>query len=362
MGVTAAPTVLVTGATGYLGRQLLTTLAQAGIPAAALVRDQRSWEALPWKHEAGNAFVVEGGLFDSEGWAATPQLASVKTIIHTAAQVHHSRHDAESMAHTNVEGTRQMVRVAHKLGARLVFVSSSGTVGCFKYADLRADEDAPFATKPVAQWPYYASKIAAETQARALATKLGVSLVIVRPPVLLGPNDHRFRSTGYVLKVLKQSLPGVPRGGIHFTDIRDAAAAMVRLHEMPNPRPVYHLPGTSISLTQFVRDIAEVAGIHPIERPIPRLVLQAAASVGHGAAHIVRAKAPTWLPDPVVAEMAGYHWGLSTLWSHRELGYAPRTGRQTLLDTVVWLRANHPALLADAAAARAQGVVATAHS
>ena len=44
-------------------------------------------------------------------------------------------------------------------------------------------------------------------------------------------------------------------------------------------------------------------------------------------------------PDPVVLEMACCFWGLASLFAH-ELGYAPRPGRQTLCDTVDWLRAN----------------------
>lgn len=50
------------------------------------------------------------------------------------------------------------------------------------------------------------------------------------------------------------------------------------------------------------------------------------------------------LPDPVVLEMATCHWGLSTLWSHKELDYRPRAPRQTLVDTVHFIRAECPEL------------------
>ena len=51
-------------------------------------------------------------------------------------------------------------------GWRVVFVSTSGTVGCFGTAEESADEDAPFCEDAVRRWPYYHSKLCAEREAR----------------------------------------------------------------------------------------------------------------------------------------------------------------------------------------------------
>ena len=109
---------------------------------------------------------------------------------------------------------------------RLVLVSTSGTVGCSRDPESRPDEEAPWCESTVARWPYYRSKLEAERPARALAEALGVELVVLRPPALLGPGDHRFRSTSSVLRALRRRLPFVVRGGMHFADIRDAARAL----------------------------------------------------------------------------------------------------------------------------------------
>ena len=79
------------------------------------------------------------------------------------------------------------IREAAERGCRLVFVSTSGTVGCFRDPAGSADEASPFCEAEVGGWPYYRSKIDAEREARRLADQLGVRLVIMRPPVLLGP-------------------------------------------------------------------------------------------------------------------------------------------------------------------------------
>jgi dihydroflavonol-4-reductase len=329
-----AARALVTGATGYLGRHLLGALRQSGISAAALVRQQAAWAALPWRAEVGDISVIEGSPLVPQAFLSDSRLSAVKTIFHTAGIVHHSRSPHAEMQALNVGGTLQMVHAAKALGARLVFVSSSGTVGCFPFPDMTADEDAPFAERLVARWPYYASKIRAEREARRLADQLGVELVIVRPPVLLGPDDHRRRSTGYVQKVLDGKIPAVPQGGMHFTDVRDTASALARLAELPNARAVYHLPGTASSLNEFFDMVIDVSGAAFVRRPLPRWAALCLAKVAS-----VSPRRPSFVPDPVVLEMSTCYWGLSSLFA-RELGYAPRPGRQTLSDTVAWLRAN----------------------
>jgi dihydroflavonol-4-reductase len=339
------PRALVTGATGYLGRHLLKALHTKGVGSAVLVRKQSAWDTQTWLREAGDVAVLEGSPLATDRFRDDPRLRGVRTIFHTAGIVSHSRTAPEEMLTFNVEGTLGMVRLAKALGARLVFVSSSGTVGCFPFEDMSADEDSPYAEPLVSSWPYYASKIRAERDARRLAEHLGVELVTARPPVLLGPDDHRHRSTAYVRKVLDHKIPAIPRGGMNFTDIRDVATALVRLGEIERPRPIYHLPGHAMTLRQFFNMVIEVSGAKPIRRPMPPWATIGLAKVAGLSAH-----RPSWIPDPVVLEMSTRYWGLSSLFAH-ELGYAPRAARQTLSDTVAWLRSS-AAPSAHAAAAK----------
>jgi nucleoside-diphosphate-sugar epimerase len=329
------PSVLVTGATGFLGRHLSRALRAQGAACAVLVRQKSGWEAQAWRREVGDVAVVEGHPLDTERWRGEPALRAVRTIFHTAGIVSHSRSAPEDMLKLNVDGTLAMVHLAHSLGARLVFVSSSGTVGCFPYKDMSADEDSPYAEPTVSGWPYYVSKIRAERSARRLAMHLGVELVIVRPPVLLGPDDHRHRSTAYVRKVLDNKIPAVPRGGMNFTDVRDVASALARLRELERARPIYHLPGHNMSLREFFDTVIEVSGAKPIRRPMPPW-----AAIGLAKVAGLSDRRPSWIPDPVVLEMSNFYWGLTSLYAH-ELGYVPRSARQTLSDTVSWLRSTH---------------------
>jgi len=326
-------TVLVTGATGFLGYHVLAALRALGVEAHALVRDPAAWPR-GWAAELGDVALVAGSPLDAAAW---PLRGGYRAIVHAAAVVAHTRRDPDDMIRVNVEGARNAVRAAARLGARAILISTSGTVGCFAHPDLAADEHAPFAEALVGRWPYYASKIRAERAARDLATRLGVELAIVRPPVLLGPHDHRQRSTGHVARALAGRVPVIPAGGMHFTDVRDAAAAIARLTVLPAARPIYHLPGTASSLAAFFATIAEVSGAEVSGAEVSGADAPACRAPSWLVRGLARLAIPG-LPDPVVLEMATRFWGLSTLWSHAELGYAPRGARQTLSDTVAWLR------------------------
>ncbi|PZR15080.1 MAG: NAD-dependent epimerase [Archangium gephyra] len=305
---------LVTGASGFLGRNLLEYL---GGDAVALVR-------APLDSKVQQ---VIGTPVDVDAWL--PRAKGVKTLVHAAGMIHHSRHGADEMMRFNVDSALAMVRAAKALNARLVLVSTSGTVGCYPHATIEADEHSRFAEETVGRWPYYLSKIRAEQQSRKLAKQLGVEMTVVRPPILLGPGDTLGRSTTNVARVIDGRLPFIPSGGIGFTDVRDVAAALARLSKKSQWRETYHLPGYAMPLRTFFERVGEVAGVKVDKAAVPDFVVGSLAKLGLKK-----------LPDPVVLEMSTHHWGLKTLWSHEELDYRPRSDRQTLSDTVAWLRAN----------------------
>lgn len=327
---------LVTGATGFLGRHVIGTIRardpDAGI--VAIVRDPARAATLDYM---GGVDMVTGSPVEPAGWQEHSRLDGIRGVYHLAAQVRHSRSGSDEMTRLNVDATRAIVRLAAHRGWRTVFVSTSGTVGCSRDPAAAPDEDAPHADAIVRCWPYYWSKIIAEREARALASELGAELVIVRPPVLLGPGDHRYRSVGNVMRVLRGKLPFILDGGMHFADIRDAARAMVAAMTHPSPRPVYNLPGTASSLDWFFRLVARQAGIEPSWKILPARIIWYAARVNEmlgSRLHI--------LPDPVVIEMAGHHWGLSSLYSHRDLDYTVRSPDVTIADTINWIRRHSP--------------------
>ncbi len=313
-------TVLVTGASGFLGGHVLGALRHA-LPDTRPVLLARTPASLAPSLAATHP-VLEGSLEDAERWVDDPALARCAGILHLAARVSHSRADAQAVHRSNVDGTLAMVRAAARLGCRLVFVSTSGTVGCSPDPSAAPDESAPFADRTVERWPYYSSKVAAERAARGLAGVLDVELVTLRPPVLLGPGDARGRSSSHVRRMLR-ARPLLVDGGMHFADVRDVAAAVVRALQHPHPRSTYHLPGWNGTLVAFAALVARVAGRRTRPTVIPwrlaRLAAQALAPFGGFA-------------DPVLVEMARHHWNVRSRWSASELDFRSRDPEVTLRD------------------------------
>lgn len=328
---------LVTGASGFLGRHFLEQLhvSHPAQCAIALIRSREEWDSMEWTRALRGVETIVGAVTAPERWAEDPRLGSLGGLVHLAAQVRHTRRDADATYFVNVDGTLAMVRLAGRYRCRMLFVSTSGTVGCFRRPGMTAEEDAPYCEAEVAAWPYYDSKIKAEKRARALAKELGVELVIARPPVLLGPNDHRQRSTNHVRRFLDGKLPFLIRGGMHFADVRDVAAALVRLMARAAVQPVYHLPGTVCSIEEFYSMVAKLAGMAKVRHVVPYRAAVWAARVLHAVG--IRK-----LPEPALVEMAGHYWDMSSKYSEAELGYRSREGSVTIADTIAWLRQPGP--------------------
>ena len=326
---------LVTGASGFAGRHLLTARKRDD-SVVALVRDRSAWSAQGWVADLDGVDTLQGTVTDTDGWAA--RLPPLAGIFHFAALVRHSRIDAEEIYTTNVDGTLNMVRIAAEHGCRVVMLSTSGTVGCFQSPDEAADETADFCEATVANWPYYHSKIIAEREARKLADELGVELVFMRPPVLLGPGDHRYRSTANILRMLRGKLPFLIRGGMHFVDIRDVIAATRQAMQQPAVRPVYNLPGKASSIEEFFGMVEDVSGVRAPRRVLPYSLAHSIAAADEWIGMRLRGKPLHIFPGPVTVEMASHYWGLESLYAKPDLGYESRDPLVTLRDTVDWLR------------------------
>jgi nucleoside-diphosphate-sugar epimerase len=148
-----------------------------------------------------------------------------------------------------------------------------------------------------------------------------------------------------LIRFLRGKLPFVVAGGMHFTDIRDVAQALVRIAEIPAPRPVYHLPGIMCTIHEFFAEAADVGrATTNVGGPSPRApailpyrLAWLLAMLNDRVGRVVRGKPFGLLPDPSLVEMASRYWSMESKYAEEELGYRPRSGRQTLADTIEWL-------------------------
>ena len=320
-------TLLVTGATGFLGEHLCRVLVEQGHTVRGLARSRSGVLAdLGVEHVRGD--VLEGPELDRA-------LEGVAGVFHLAGAVSRDPDDAQRMMRLHVDGTRRVLeRMAAAKIKRMVLASTSGTIGVSKDEEI-LDEHAPYAEQIVAGWPYYASKIYQERLAFEHGERLGIEVVAVNPSLLLGPGDRRLSSTGDVRKFIRREVPIMPEGGINFVDARDAAVATAAAMEQGRPGERYLLGGPNWTMKEFFGRLGRVANVAP-----PRLKLP--AKLNRWGASLVeelyrhRGKEPP--VDRISVEMSEHFWWIDSSKAERELGFTARDPQLTLVDTVAYLR------------------------
>ena len=320
-------TVLVTGATGFLGEHLCRVLVEQGHTVRGLARSRSSvLEEIGVEHVRGD--VLEGDELDTA-------LTGASAVFHLAGAVSRDPDDAQRMMRLHVDGTRRVLeRMAVASVSRMVLASTSGTIGVSKDEEV-LDESAPYAEEIVAGWPYYASKIYQERLAFEHGKRLGIEVVAVNPSLLLGPGDRRLSSTGDVRKFIKRQVPVVPDGGINFVDARDAAAATAAALELGRTGERYLLGGPNWTMKEFFARLGRVANVAPPRLKLPAKLNRWGASLVE---EIYRHRGKEPPVDRISVEMSEHYWWIDSRKAAAELGFVARDPQLTLVDTVAYLR------------------------
>jgi nucleoside-diphosphate-sugar epimerase len=304
-------TILVTGATGFLGGHLIRLLVERGEDVRALVR-----------HQTGDAGLVNLGVEVVRGEVGDRDsvrraAADCGVVFHLAGLVSHERPDEDRLWAINVEGARAVV-AALEPGARIVHVSSITALGPAPAVDRPVDETSPFPAF-AARFPYAASKHAGEQ----VVLEGSDDAVIANPGFLLGPGDRYRVSTWPVYRYLKGKLRLTTRGGLSFCDARDVAAGLLLLAERGRARERYVLTAEEGNLThaQFFRRVADVTGVRHRMIPVPVGLAVATTSLLH------------WPVKPGEARAATQWWFGTPAKAERELGFVTRPLDATIADT-----------------------------
>src|SRR4051812_5744009 len=254
--------VLVTGATGFLGEHLCRVLVEEGHIVRGLARSRSAvLEELGVEHVRGDVLSADD---------LQRALDGVSAVFHLAGAVSRDPDDAQRMMRLHVDGTRKVLEQMSAFGVRrMILASTSGTIGVSKDEEI-LDESAPYAEQIVAGWPYYASKIYQERLAFAQGEPLGIEVVAVNPTLLLGPGDRRLSSTGDVRKFLKRQIPTIPDGGVSFVDARDAAEATASALERGRAGERYLLGGPNWTTKEFFARLGRIANVAPPRLKLPQ--------------------------------------------------------------------------------------------
>jgi nucleoside-diphosphate-sugar epimerase len=235
----AGKTVLVTGATGFLGGQMARRLAEQGANVRALAR---KIERAGYIKDTPGIEIVLGDVTEPRTLEAAA--TGCDLVLHVAALIQGGWSDQDRV---NVQGTRHVMQAAAQAGAsRVVYISSVAVYG-YRYPHDVTEDHPPQPAHEV----YARTKLGGEWAARELSGKLGVEYSIVRPAYIYGPRSGAW--TGQIFGLAKRDpvlFVGAGGGAAHSVHVDDVvglalttavhpAAAGAIFNAAPDPAPTW---------------------------------------------------------------------------------------------------------------------------
>ena len=325
--------ILVTGATGCVGANVVEALLERGHEVRAMQRSTSRLDAL----DGLAPEMVVGDVLDLDSLRAA--MTGCDWVIHAAAISQYWRNGADLIYRVNVEGTRNALRAAQEAGVqRLVYTSSAAALGLPPTPGAVLDETSTF-NLPPEHFPYGHSKVLAEAAVQE-AVRNGLDAVIVNPVPVIGQRDIGFVG-GEFLRAARQGKAVVaPPGGSGVVSARAVGRGHVLAAERGRTGERYLLNGENLRFRDLMATVADVVGARPpwfvIPRPAMRLF---AAAVG--VANRVHNGPP--LIDEVQARLSAHKIYFDGGKAKRELGFPHVPARAAVEEAWTWYR-NHDML------------------
>jgi dihydroflavonol-4-reductase len=321
--------VLVTGATGLVGNNVVRLLLEHGHTVRVLTRstsDPRPLEGLPLEQ-------VQGDVRDASSLLRAVQ--GVEYVVHSAAHVQVGWSGLDVQRAINVEGTRQVAEAARSAGARMVHVSSVDALGLAPGGEA-ADETTPRTGDGPSKTPcpYVVTKRESEVALREVIAR-GLDAVIVNPGFMIGPWDWKPSSGKMLLGVASQFAVLAPTGGCSLCDVRDVAAGILSALARGRCGENYILAGYNLSYLELWRLFARISHSRAPWMRMGPLQRIAAGRVGD---LLSKLRGRELDVNSAAIAMSSLHHYYCSAKAERELGYHNRPAEETVQDAWDWFR------------------------
>jgi dihydroflavonol-4-reductase len=327
---------LVTGATGFVGSQLVRTLLAQGEHVKAFVRAGSNLGAL--QGLPADRFKIAVGDIRI-GHSVFAALAGCSRLYHVAANFKMWDPNPARIIAPTVEGMRATLGAAqHRKLEKIVVTSTAGVLGVTTNPEP-VDESHSFnLTDPEA---YFAAKVAADGVVDEFIAA-GEPIVRVLPATTAGPGDWKPTPNGQlILEYLKtpstRHFP-VSGGGINVVDVEDVAMGHALAMDRGKIGESYILGGENLTFSQIFETLCDLTGLAEPSAPKSKGLMQLAGTLFELNARL-RGGAPR-ITSRMARDYVDAYAYVTSAKAETQLGYTHRSAREALARSVRWFLAN----------------------
>ena len=323
--------IFLTGATGFIGHHVAQALAANGAKLRLLVRKTSNLSNL--EGTTGETHV--GDLSDPD--SLKPALAGCDAVVHVAADYRLWIPDPAAMYKANVDGTRELLRLAREAKVKCVVYTSSVATMHFRTDGMVINEDTPVSLADMVGH-YKRSKFLAEQEA-IKAAQTGQKVIILNPTTPIGPNDAKPTPTGRIfVDFLNGKFPAYMDTGLNLVDVSEVARAHVTALTSGKPGNRYILGGENLTLKQILDKMSEITGIPSPTVRIPFAVAATYAFFEEWITGRIRKREPRATLEEV--RMGRKKMYASSAHAQQELGFRILPVNPAMKAAIEWFRAH----------------------
>lgn len=325
------PTVMVLGATGFIGAHVARRLERRGFPVHATRRASSRTD-----HVDDVDLIWHRVDLDDPDGALDAALEACDALVDCAGYYPRSGLAVDRARRRGVRRVRHVLEACRRqrLG-RVVYVSSPATLGSGG-PDGEPVSESDFYVPGTVDDAYFEAKFSMEAEVYRYVDA-GLPVVIAIPTAVFGPGDVKPTTGEFVVRVADGRMPALVDGQFNAVDVRDLADTLIAALEQGRPGRRYLVGGENVDISTFTRTLTDLCGADPPAYTLPGGWVRRAARI----TEVLGRAAGYRGPSPLIGvDLIHYARPVDDERAEGELHHAARPLESTLRDTLEWFDAH----------------------
>jgi dihydroflavonol-4-reductase len=320
--------VLVTGANGLLGANLVRELVRSGNAVKAFVRHSANLKGL---HNVPSQ-ICRGEVTSYDD--VDKALQDCDSVVHAASSTSVLPLDFEVFERINVNSTKNIIQASMNQGnKRMVYISTAATFGPGP-KDNPGTEQSPFALRAFHSG-YIDSKVMAQEYILKSVTTQGLNAVVINPTFMIGPYDVKPSSGKIILHGLTRGIQWCPKGGKNFVHVKDVAQVTVKALTNGSVGECYLVAGENLTYKEFFLKLNKITGRKRTQVVVPKMISRAAGSLVDTWNQFTGQKKPFTKNNATILTLDNYYSGEKAI---GEFKIKPSAVDDAIAEAIEWFK------------------------